>query len=190
MSVLEVKERAYQSLAWIAQYHNKPVDANAISHEYPLESADSHAIRVVAKKLGLDTQTQKIDFNATNSLPCPALVQDKAGNWYILLSADSAHVEILGDDRKPLSIDIHTFKNLAAGTVITFLRMDEHLAEKETFGGAWFVQAFLRFRHSISQILLTALVLQICILVILYLFRRSSIKSSCTKVCQRWSCSR
>ncbi|MEF2509799.1 type I secretion system permease/ATPase [Vibrio mimicus] len=159
-------QRAFACVAWIAKYKDVLVDSKALRHQHPLDDVGASSMCHMMSELGISTKCIQLNVKDLASIPCPALIQDTEHNWYVVLDADRGGIEILGDNQQPAPIDIETLSAVASGQIIIFESMQSQEANDKYFGGGWFVKAFLRYRSVVTQILVTALALQICILIL------------------------
>ncbi|MCG7497433.1 type I secretion system permease/ATPase [Vibrio sp. Of7-15] len=158
--------RMFFSLAWISNYFDNAITPDSLQYQHPSESFSCDRVQDIASALGLESQIVKINFSSLSTIMCPAMIQDTEDNWYVMLSADSSGIEILDAEGKQSKISASVLKGVSTGTIVSFNQQPEKDKRANSFSGMWFIRSFYRYKHSISQILLTAFVLQICILIL------------------------
>lgn len=154
-------------LVMIAKINNIVADPEQIRHTFAIGSDGMNTIDIVraAKELGLKAKAVCVKFDRIKKLRLPAIAEIKNQGYIILAKVEDEQILILNPfENKPKIIKKDDFLSHWEGNLILFTFRG--LRDKEEgFGIKWFIPVILKYKKTISEVLIASFILQIFALV-------------------------
>lgn len=156
-----------QCLSLVAAFFGIPVDPQDVeqrsARENLLEEPD--VIRA-AKFIGLRAKFSRPKLSNISRLPMPSVMLGRDGRSFILarsgLGGDGAmRLLIQRPGSVPEALSLEDFERIWGGVAILVKPSDRSTLSNQRFGFGWFVKAILRYRRSLSEVVLVTVALQI-----------------------------
>ncbi len=152
----------------VLQVLGLPADGAQLRHQYAEPgrkiSADS-MVRAI-KRLGLKGRISQVKVSKLDSLPRPAIVELRSGEFMVFGGVKDSKVLLLDARTNQItSRDIKSFGTEWSGRVIQVTKRATLGGQGSTFDISWFVPAIWKYRRLFSEVLIASFFLQIAALV-------------------------
>ncbi len=150
--------------AMICRFHNVPADPDQIAHEYKPDGRafGKEAMVLAAKRLGLKAKVVRAQAARLDKCPLPAVGQDLAGNFFIVVKAQEERVLIQDPaSKRSLLLSQAELEAKWSGELLLFTSRAAIASELKRFDFTWFIPAVIKYRRLLTEVLLVSLVLQI-----------------------------
>lgn len=147
--------------ALILQFFEIPVDVKQLSHRYGNRMGIPEMLRC-AKDMKLKAKTIKSDWQRLTKSALPAIAELKDGSFLILgkIAGDKALIHDLGFGR-PKAITREEFESLWNGRVLLITRRAGLGELTRHFDITWFLQAMVKYKRYLIEVLVASFFLQI-----------------------------
>jgi subfamily B ATP-binding cassette protein HlyB/CyaB len=145
-----------------------PAEASQLRHslgigEQPLIPQD--VIRL-ANRLKVKAKSRQVSFNKLQTVPLPAIAQDRDGNFFVLAQATDDKVLIQSPlSKRPESIERSDFERLWSGDLILLTTRESIAGQQRAFDVSWFIPALVKYRGLLGEVLATSFFLQVLALI-------------------------
>lgn len=152
-----------QCLAAVAQYYQRPCEAEQLAHVAGISSQAVTPAQLIlaARAVNLVAKPASLGWSDLPRQRFPILAELKDGNYFILARMDNGKLVVIDPTRGQLVLDQALFEQVVSGR---FLRVKPRLRlgeEPRVFGLRWFVPVVLKYRKPIVEALLAAFVVQV-----------------------------
>jgi len=157
---------AFDSLVLLFRFHGRAFDKAAATQIVGGDDEpDLDDIIRVVRRQGLKAKAVNSSPERLEFVPLPALAHDKSGQYFILAKAGTNGVLIQRPKQPPASL---TFEELAEiwDTSLVLVTRRASLGDlSQTFDLTWFIQAFLKYRWILGEVLIASFFLQVFALI-------------------------
>ncbi len=163
-STLHPDDIALQALALIARHHGIATEIHDLRHKAGINSGafSESDLALSARRLGLKARIASIDTGQFRTIPCPALVFDKAGQHFLLLGCKEERALVLEPNRRAASVlSVEDVTGRATGRVMLVASRQASKDASRQFDFTWFIPAIIKYRALLTEVLAVSLVLQV-----------------------------
>lgn len=155
-------------LVMLARYHQLPVSAEQLCHEYGADGKpfSTQQIALAAKALSFRVRVTTLSFKRLSWLPLPAIVRDSDGHYLILARVGEKQVLIQRPGHpRPESLDLEAFRVCQGGEVLLLQTGNKGNAGPRRFDFTWFIPAVIKYRRLLGEVFLASLFIQLFALI-------------------------
>lgn len=173
-----MQDTGLNCLAALARFHQLPVDASQLKHQYgdaDAVFANTEILRA-AKAIGFKAEAYKLNCTELNNATLPAIAKDCDGSYFILAKVNDQQDGELNQNSKVL---IHDLRESAPKTVTTqeleqfwlgeliLFTKRQNLSQRfqQTFDIKWFIPSLIKYRKLFGEVILVSFFLQLFALV-------------------------
>lgn len=148
------------------QFFNINFNPQTIIHNFKTEDNFKNEQIVLSLK-SLDLKAKEKKFNKKNDiLKChlPLIVEKNDGTYIFVVQHQATEHKVLYQDpvsKKPILVDETEFMEMISGTVILVTKRAKFLNEDLKFGISWFIEAFVKYKKVLLEVLMVSFFLQI-----------------------------
>lgn len=163
VSNLHPPHSGLQCLAAVAQYYQRPCEAEQLSHAAGISSQAVTPAQLIlaARVVNLIAKPASLSWSDLPRQRFPILAELKDGNYFILARRENDKLVVIDPARGQLVLDQALFEQVVSGRFLLVkprLRLGE---EPRVFGLRWFVPVVLKYRKPVIEALLAAFVVQV-----------------------------
>lgn len=157
-------------LKLLARFHYVEMDDARLWHEYNPSGGKTDAVGLVrmAKDMGFKAKIAKIDWQRLEYMPTPIIVQDKDGEFALLIKvhqpSDDGEEQLLihsPSDNRPKKVPVSEARTLLVDQCIFLASRASLERELGRFSMAWFIPAIIKYRKQMGEVLLMSFFLQL-----------------------------
>lgn len=160
------RDTGLECLTLLLRFHQVAVDPAQIAHQFPGSTLGVTEMLRCAKQLKLKARAVAQDWAGLAKLPLPAIVERRDGRFVILgkVSEDGALVQdpLLN---RPQVLKRADFEADWSGRVVLMARRASLSDLARRFDITWFLQAMVKYRRLLGEVLLASFFLQLFALV-------------------------
>ncbi|QNM98996.1 type I secretion system permease/ATPase [Chitinimonas koreensis] len=150
-------------LVLLARFHAIAAEPAQLAHEFSGgQPFDETRILLAARKLGLKARAVDARLDRLETLPLPALVEDRRGGYFILAQLGPDQV-LIQDPRvgRPEMLDRAAFAERCSGRVLLFASRASLAGQLARFDFSWFIPAVVKYRKLLGEVLFVSFMLQL-----------------------------
>jgi ATP-binding cassette, subfamily B, bacterial HlyB/CyaB len=152
------------ALAWIAAFHQRPVDPEQIVRALGLENRaiGTTEILLACQELRLRAKEVRLGWNELKLLKLPAIMRLADGTFGVVRPMRNGRI-LLARPTTPHSrlVDDAEWKAVYGGTVIVINQRLTLSNPNRPFGFAWFLPVMAKYRNELTEVLAAALFFQL-----------------------------
>ena len=154
-------------LVTLLRYHGVGVDAEQIRHRFSTGTTTQIGDMLrCAKALGLKARCLTSNWDRLTRMPLPAIASRRDGRFFILAKiADGRALVQDPVDGRPLVVGRSELEAAWDGHLVVFARRASLAELTRRFDVTWFLQAMVKYRRLLGEVLVASLFLQILALV-------------------------
>jgi len=152
-------------LILLLRFHGIAADARQLTHQYG-DAIGAVEILRCAKELKLKARVIGSTWERLDNTPLPAIAERRDGSFIVLSKASDAGVLIFDPAAgRPQSIDRAAFESQWSGKLILMTRRGSLVDTARRFDITWFLQAMVKYRRLLGEVLIASFFLQLFALV-------------------------
>lgn len=165
------RDSGLSSVILLLNLLGRVVDENVLLHERGRGNAPftSEEILRLAKQMGVEARMVDVSFDRLPHMPLPALATDADGGFFVLakIAADQADPSSLkaliqeGTADGPRLCDSDELRERFGGSLILMTTREKLAGDARPFGLSWFIPAIVRYRRSLSDVLIASFFIQL-----------------------------
>jgi subfamily B ATP-binding cassette protein HlyB/CyaB len=150
------------AVAFALQLLGLPASAGEILHQSGKLKLEAEDILRILRRYPVKAQLIQSNLSRLKTLPLPALVRTKTGDWLVVGSLTDERV-LVHDPRSASNkaLDPAGFSEIWDGYVLLLARRATLNSPYTRFGVGWFLQAIKKYSHPLSEVLVGSFFVQI-----------------------------
>ena len=154
-------------LVMLLHFHGIGADLEQIRHRFASGAAIGIADMLrCARELGLKARCVTSDWRRLARMPLPGIAERRDGGFFILAKVADGRVLVQDPlNRQPLVIERAKLETEWDGRLVLFVRRATLTDLSRRFDVTWFLQAMLKYRRILGEVLVASLFLQLFALV-------------------------
>lgn len=157
---------AFDCLSLLFRFHGKSFDkASAARLHSSVDEPEPAAIVRIVQRQELKARAVKSSMDRLRHVPLPALAKDERGKYFILAKIADQGVLIQRPKERPASLTFDELSESWDKTLVLITRRARLGDLSQQFDLTWFIQAFLKYRWILGEVLIASFFLQVFALV-------------------------
>jgi hypothetical protein len=156
------KDTGLDCLALLLRFHQVAIDPAQIAHQLGNRAVGVAEMLRCAKELKLKARVVQVSWFGLMKLPSPFIAERKDGGFVILGKVD-AEQALVHDPlvNRPQIVKRADFEGDWTGRIVLMARRASLSDLARHFDITWFLQAMVKYRHILAEVLLASFVLQL-----------------------------
>lgn len=151
-------------LLQMARLHGVAADPAQLQHHFGHGAFDVQTVLLAAKQIGLKAKVVTQRLSRLDRVPLPAVAIGRDGNFFLLgkvdVASETARALVQTPGQAPSVVNLADLQAQWSGELIYFTSKASFSAEMAKFDFTWFIPAIVKYRKTLSEILMISLILQ------------------------------